>query len=335
MLRYESEKQKKNPALWGMEGRKDYLFEEVLQLWIDNNRIRQKGATVNKYQYMIRRHILPELGGRKLSELTAPLINSFLTRKLLDGRLDKGGGLSPSYVQSLTLIIRSALKFAADEQMCKPLLSPIYKPAAMKKELGILSLEEQRRLERYLAEHPNPTGLAVLLSLHAGLRIGEVCALSWEDLDLTEQVIHVRHTVARVQQAQDAEATSLIIDHPKTRASLRDIPISSFLLPSLREAGPSAKKGYVASGQERFVSPRSLEYRYHCLLQKCGVRRVNYHALRHTFATRCVEAGVDVKSLSEILGHANVSVTLNTYVHSSMAMKRVQMEKLSHVSSLV
>lgn len=307
-----------------------YLFRDVLNLWLENNRIRHKGATVIRYRYLIDRHILPILGDYRVSELTAPVVNSFLTQKLQEGRLDKHGSLSASYVSSIMLIIRSALKFAADEQMCMPLRSPIYKPASPKKELVILSIEEQRQLESYLTKELDLTGLGVLISLHTGLRIGEICALTWGDIDMKSHIIHVRHTVARVQATgnPDSGTSKLIIDVPKTKTSLRDIPISSALLPSLQRAGTMCESQYVVSECGDFVSPRTFEYRYHCLLRDCGIRQINYHGLRHTFATRCIEAGVDIKSLSEILGHSNVAITLSTYVHSSMEMKRIQLEKL-------
>lgn len=313
-----------------LSGHREKVFKEVLSLWLENNCIRQKKATVYKYQNLISTHIEPALGNMKLSQMTSTVINTFLMEKLHAGRLDGKGGLSPAYVRSITFVINSALKFAVDEQMCLPLKSPIYKPISPKKELSVLSLEEQRRLEKYLYLEQNPTKVGILLSLHTGLRIGEVCALTWDDIDLKNRVIHVRHTIARVKNidALDKRMSRLIVDTPKTKASARDIPIMSTLLPVLLEQSKVAVSKYVVSEIKFFVSPRTYEYRYHQILKECGLDEINYHVLRHTFATRCIEAGVDVKSLSEILGHSNVSITLNTYVHSSMDMKRSQLEKL-------
>lgn len=309
----------------------EHNFKEILCLWMENNRIRHKGATIKKYQYLIDRHILPDLGNLKLSQITSTIINSFLTRKIENGKLDKSGGLSASYVRSIMLIINAALKFAADEEMCQPLKSPVYKPVSQNNEITVLRIDEQKRLETHLLSEIAPTQLGILISLHTGLRIGEICALAWEDIDIENQIIHIRHTVARIKSTDFSEGNSskLIIDAPKTKASNRDIPIPSVLLPILKSNCTAASSKYVVSDTKDFVSPRTYEYRYHRLLEKCGIESVNYHVLRHTFATRCIEAGVDVKSLSEILGHSNVSITLNTYVHSSMEMKRTQLEKLN------
>lgn len=309
---------------------KERRFSEVLQLWLCNNRLRQKGATEHKYRTLIEQHIEPELGSYKMSQITSVVINSFLEKKQRSGRLDKKGGLSPSYVRSMALIIQSALAFAASEDFCQPLKSPICKPSLDKSELEILSKEDQERLEIFMDGKSDPTYTGIYITLYAGLRIGEVCALAWEDIDFEAKVIHIRHTVARVRNTDPKQdcRTKLILDTPKTVASVRDIPISSLLFASLTRIKDEHKFGYVLSESPSFVSPRTYEYRFHKVLEECGIKQVNYHVLRHTFATRCIEVGVDVKSLSEMLGHSNVGITLNTYVHSSMELKRKQLEKL-------
>lgn len=314
---------------------REKTFGEILDLWMDNNRLKLKGATINKYQNLIDTHISPALGNTKISDLTSTVINAYLSEKMKCGRLDKKGGLSPSYVKSIMLIINAAIQFAVKEEICAPLKTPISKPTLTKSELRILSFDEQKKLEMYLRLGTDPSKLGILLSLHTGLRIGEVCALSWDDIDFINRIIKVRHTVARVRNTSEktTSQTKLIIDSPKTKASVRDIPIPSVLLSELVSHRKVSESKYIISDKDTFVSPRTFEYRYHRILSESGVESVNYHALRHTFATRCIEAGVDVKSLSEILGHANVGVTLNTYVHSSMEMKRTQLEKLVSLSA--
>ena len=308
-------------------------FGEVLRLWEETNDIRLKGGTKQRYAYLIETHIVPELGKLRLSQISSTTINAFLSKKLENGRLNGNGGLSPSYVGSIMIIVSSAINFAVKEQMCPPLKTPIYKPQPEKKELEILSLEEQLVLEGFARADLNPTKVGIMISLYTGLRIGEICALTWDDVDLANEVIHIRHTVARIKNPDTASTakTKLIIDEPKTKTSKRDIPIPASLLPVIREYKKISISPFLASDKECFISPRTFEYRYHRVLDCCGISQINYHALRHTFATRCIEVGMDEKSLSEILGHSDVSITLNTYVHSSMSLKKTQMNKLGIV----
>ena len=143
---------------------------------------------------------------------------------------------------------------------------------------------------------------------------------------INKKVIHINHTLTRVLDAENK--TKIILDSPKTEASKRDIPICLTLEKVLLEEYAKRKSDFVVSEKQTFVGTRTFEYRYKQFLKNNNIQEINFHSLRHTFATRCVKAGVDIKSLSEILGHANVSITLNTYVHSSMETKRNQLEKL-------
>ncbi len=310
----------------------EVLFHELLSLWIADSQVRLKASTVYRYQYLIDTHILPELGGKPLESMTSPAINSFLANKLQAGRVDGSGGLSAAYVRSIALVISSALKFGAEQGMCFPVRSKIKKPAIMSKEIPVLTENQQRALESTLLTGTDEFKLGVYISLYTGLRIGEICALTWDDIDLKNRLIYVRNTVVRVRSDSEIGlGTHLIIDSPKTAASLRCIPICSNLHAVLSDYVSKAKSHFVASSSGSFVGPRTFDYRFKKLLDISGIPRINFHALRHTFATRCIVAGVDVKSLSEILGHANVSITLSTYVHSSLELKRTQLEKISRL----
>lgn len=310
---------------------KQYLsFEQVQKLWSAQNRIKQKPATQHRYDYLLQRHILPELGSYHIDSLTAPMINEFLLQKKYHGKLDGSGGLSASYVRSIALLIHAVMDFAAQSQFCTPMCSKIHKPPAERKELPILGFRELKNLIASVSDHPNSIKVAISLALFAGLRLGEICALHWNDIDMNEQVLHIRHTVSRVSAASsDPTHTVLILDKPKTATSLRCVPICPQLYEVLSHYRQHVKSEYVVSGKPGFVSPRTLEYRFRIFLEKANIPYIHFHSLRHTFATRCIESGVDIKSLSEILGHANVSITLTTYVHSSMEMKRKELEKLS------
>lgn len=307
------------------------LFRDILAAWQAANRIKLKEASVSRYQNLIDTHILPELGNKQMNQINVSVINRFLIEKLKNGRLDHTGGLSPSYVRSIALIISSAIAFGVTENMCSPLQSTITKPSIAKKELAVLCPEKQTILESELLEDINEAKLMVYITLYTGIRIGEACALRWEDIDFEAKLLYVRKTVSRVWLAVDGKKESkLVIGSPKSESSLRCIPICSMLHTILCSFPYRRKQGYILTNTAgtSFMSPRTFEYRYKAILKKCALDSVNYHALRHTFATRCIECGVDIKSLSEILGHSNVSITLNTYVHSSMELKRQQMEKL-------
>lgn len=309
-------------------------FGNLLALWIADNKVRLKASTVYRYQYLIDTHILPELGSKSMDNITSLVINSFLADKMQHGRLDGSGGLSAAYVRSITLVISSALRFGIEQGLCSITGLKISKPTVIPKELPMLSVSQQRTLESLLLTNTDETKLGVMISLYTGLRIGEICALTWNDIDLKNKVIYVRNTVVRVKSIEgELSKTHLCIDTPKTAASLRCIPICSSLLPVLSLCAAKSTSQYVASSTTDFVSPRTYDYRFKKLLDTCQIPHINYHALRHTFATRCIEAGVDVKSLSEILGHGDVSITLNTYVHSSMDLKRNQLEKITCFSA--
>ena len=313
---------------------KNILFEDVLSLWLENNRIKNKGATETKYQNMIETHILPELGDIKMSHLTAPFINAFLLNKLENGRLDGQGGLAESYINTMALIIDASIKFAADEKMCVPLCSKIYKPVIPKGKIEIMSVQNQQVLEKYLKINLDYTQLGMLISLHAGLRIGEVCTLTWEDIDFKSKLIHVQHTISRVRsKVPDKTKYEYIIETPKTEASVRDIPLTPYLLSALKIMKRIARTPYVISSDDNFVNPRTYENRYKRILKECKLQPFYYHTLRHTFATRCIEAGMDIKSLSEILGHSDIAFTLKKYVHPSMELKRRQLEKMAQLAS--
>lgn len=308
------------------------LFKDILEAWQDANRVRLKDASISRYQNLIDTHILPDLGNRRMEQLSATVINRFLAAKLENGRLDGTGGLSASYVRSISLIIGSAIDFGVTENLCSPLCSPIKKPSLPKKELSILCVQKQDALEQELLIDMTEEKLLIYLTLYTGLRIGEACALRWEDISFDSRVIYVRQTISRVWHSEGGKKSSkLIVGSPKTESSLRCIPICSKLYSILSQFPYHRKHGYVLQNNHDggFVSPRTFEYRYKRILKDAKLDSVNYHALRHTFATRCIERGVDIKSLSEILGHASVSITLNTYVHSSIELKRLQLEKLA------
>ena len=306
-------------------------YDTVLTAWLLSAKIAIKESTFAKYSQLIDCHIRPELGQYPLSKISTQILREFIQQQLLVGRLDGKGGLSPKTVTDILTIIRESMAYAEDNGamvVCNPQKLTIKRK---EKEMRVLTSQEQAALVCVLMNEVNLSKFGVLLSLYTGIRIGELCALQWEDLCLNSSILKVRKTIQRIQN-RNAEAerkTKVIITEPKSQCSIRDIPLPLFIVELAKrfEAGP---KAYVLSGTEsRYVEPRIMQERFKQYIAEAGIADANFHATRHTFATRCVEVGFDLKSLSEILGHANVNITLNRYVHSSFELKSSNMSKLT------
>ena len=226
----------------------------------------------------------------------------------------------------MAVIIEAALDYAVKEGFCQPLKNEIIKPCKSKKDITVLSPEEQINYENSLKAEASNTALGVMIVLYTGLRIGEICALHWNDIDIKNDLIHVNHTVSRVLSTDGKHKTKLVLSTPKTTASKRIIPIPSGLKTILQNV--SDKNGFVVSSTDSFMDTRTFDYRFKRLLKTKALKNIHFHVLRHTFATSCLQYGMDVKTLSEILGHSSATITLNTYVHSSMKNKREQLEKV-------
>lgn len=168
-----------------------------------------------------------------------------------------------------------------------------------------------------------------MIALYTGVRIGELCGLKWSDIDLSAKTIRIERTVQRIRVSGKANRTELIVSTPKSHTSVRMIPLPVFLVHMLKAFKPSNLDAFVITGDAKLPDPRTMQYRFKTLLIKNGIRTLNFHLLRHLFATNCVELGFDVKTLSEILGHSSVEITLNRYVHSSIERKRQCMDMLS------
>jgi len=310
-------------SLVSKDNKAELLFSNILEMWLSLNEVKVKKSTYDKYSYMIEKHIYPELGNMQLNKINAITINKFVKQKLICGSIEEHEPLSPSYVSTMVIIIKSALDYAEKEKIYSGLNNPIYKPSKKNSEFNILTPNEINVLETYLNQHLGNTEIGVLLALFTGLRIGEVCALEWNNVDLKNRVIHIKSTVSRVKI--EGKYTN-IIGPPKTESSLRDIPIPNKLYKNLKVLYKERQSEFVISDKTSFVYPRTYEYRYHKILKAAQITDINFHSLRHTFATYCISNGMDVKSLSEILGHASTNITMQRYVHPSLEMKRKQLE---------
>lgn len=206
-------------------------------------------------------------------------------------------------------------------------------PKETKKEMRVLSREEQEMFIAYLLKDMDACKFGVLLALLTGIRIGELCALRWESISMREKTIRITATMQRLRNMDtDGEnRTRIVIGPPKSDTSTRTIPMTEYAAELCGRMDPHCDAAFVLTGSTNYIEPRTLQYRLNRYVRDCGLEGVHFHTLRHTFATRCVEVGFEIKSLSEILGHATTTITLERYVHSSLELKRNNMNKLVEV----
>lgn len=321
------------------------LLHEYMDYWLEHQaKPYVKQSTYALYTRIIFRHLGPALGSIPLSEINEQDIRTFMQQKLSEsGRLDGNGALSEKTVREQLSLLNTIFKDASSAGLLvgNPLRN-IKRPKVLNNEMRVFSTREQRKIENTVIELGGQHYLGITLCLYSGLRIGELCALRWRNINFERRTITVAATLQRIQAPSDAAGkTMIIIDTPKSRRSFRTIPMINGLVQKLREyylSLPASRKtpdDFVFNRPQldgnRYIEPRLFEKYFQQIMRRAGIKNANFHALRHTFATRCVELNMDVKSLSEVLGHSTVSITLNKYVHSFMEQKRKSMSKLNHI----
>ena len=295
--------------------------------WLQLRKGKVKEATYIKYDTALNKHIKPRLGGCFPLGLTSGLVDDFTKELLLEEEL------APKTVHDILVVLHGVLKYTAARF---PRIFPaveINYPKCSRKETRVLSREEQRRFVAYLLSDMDTCKFGVLLTLFTGVRIGELCALQWGSISLREKTIRIAATLQRLRDTDEAGTTRtrIVIGSPKSDTSVRTIPMTAYTAELCGKMHPGSATAYVLTGTDAYMEPRALQYRMEKYTRDCGLEGVHFHTLRHTFATRAVEVGFEIKSLSEVLGHANTTITLDRYVHSSMEMKRDNMSKLEAV----
>lgn len=304
---------------------------DLLDLWMEGQRDAVKQSTFATYHHVVYSHIAPMIGSLKPNELHPQMLEALLLEKLKTGRLDGQGGLSGKTVQDITTIIKSVACYSNTRGIALDIGELSLKLKWQKGLVKTLSGVDQSKLLQFVKDDINPKKAGVVLCLYTGLRLGEICALSWKDICLDSETLWVTKTLQRISDVSGltGRKTMLILDSPKSVSSIREIPIPSFVVQLLQDMKTDGDAYFLSGRREQFVEPRTYENIFKAYIRQSGIRQTNFHTLRHTFATRCIECGMDVKSLSEILGHSDIKITLNTYVHPTMSMKRAGLEKLS------
>ena len=308
--------------------REGATLASVSARWLEEVKVFVKESTIAKYRDSLRCYILPKLGGIPMADLSTDNLRAFLSVLLVSGGA-KEQGLSARTVSWILCILKLIRKYAVERGYAVGFSTEALSVRQEQKQPRIFSEQETKRLRLYLRGHLTECNAGILLCLETGLRLGEICALRWDDISLTERKLHVRQTAQRIRTADEkaGRRTKVVITSPKSASSARVIPLTDHLCIVLSRLRPN--KGFLLTGdEERLMEPRSMQRHFKRVLENCGIAGANFHALRHTFATRGVEVGVDVKCLSSILGHSNVAMTLNRYVHPTMEMKRRSMAKL-------
>ena len=293
---------------------------EAVELFFTEREQKQKlkESTVSRYRYMVRRYIQPQLGAAPLYTLTEERVAAFYQRL-------QGQGLSPKSARDAGVLLRAILRTATKRGcFCTGVNAEL--PVCKKRQVEIFTEPEILRLAHHIVDEPDLTGLGVLLALNSGLRLGELCALRWSDIDLHAGFLRVER---EVQRLYEKGCTKLIVQPPKSESSLRRIPLPADILSLLAAHKPKTAGGVcLLTGTAAPLEPRTMQNRYRALLKRAGVPYRNFHALRHTYATRCIEQNVDVKSVSEMLGHSDVRITLQTYVHVSLRHKQQAVQSI-------
>ena len=293
--------------------------------WLCLNRDCLKASTYVKYKGILEKHIKPRLGRCPVRALSSLGVEKFSHQLLYEE------GLSPKSVKDILTLLHAVLRhFHKQFPEFLPLIEIAY-PKVPKNEMRVLSREEQLRFTQYLLQDMDNGKFGVLLALLTGMRIGEVCALRWEHISLSEKTVYICETMQRLQDFSNAGAskTHIVISEPKSNNSTRLVPLTDYVVRLCEERRCVNPAAFVLTGEARsYIEPRVMQYRLQRYTKECGLTGVHFHTLRHTFATRCVEVDFEIKSLSEILGHASPRITLERFVNSSMELKRENMNKL-------
>lgn len=318
-----------NASSNNINNNKSVLFLNVAETWLTSVKSTLKESTISRYRTILDKHLYPQFGNQFVNKINRSDVSEFITM-LLSAKCDGGKELSPKSVSGILSVMKNVMNYAQLVQGISVIDFSKIGVKLQQKKIRIFSNSERKKLNVYLLNEITFTKLGVLLCLYTGLRVGEVCALKWSDISFLDHRIRIERTMQRIQiPDENGHRTQVIITSPKSDSSVRDIPIPDDIYYILEKMKVS-EDCYILTGKKtKYIEPRTFENRFSKIIKECGISNASPHTCRHTFATCCVELGFDIKTLSEILGHANVSVTMNRYVHPSMELKKAHMNKLS------
>ncbi len=267
-------------------------------------------------------HLLPFFGN--MTELTEATVQSFVLQKL-------NAGLSAKTVKDFLIVLKMIMKHGVKNKWLEYAEWDIKYPTSTGPgNIEVLTIANHKKVLDYVKGHFSFKALGIYICLTTGLRIGEICALRWDDINAQTGTLHVKRTIERIYILEgDRKHTELVINDPKTPNSLREIPLSSEALsiirPLMKVVNPNF---YVISNDVKPIEPRTYRVYYKRLMKSLKIPEIKFHGLRHSFATRCIESNCDYKTVSVLLGHSDISTTLNLYVHPNMEQKKRCISKM-------
>lgn len=301
---------------------KEKTINQITEEWKEEKKKYVKKSTYAAYQLLIQNHIKPYFGD--LYEVNEEKVQQFVFDKL-------DAGLSEKTIRDIIIVLKMILKFGIKNGYLEYVQIDVKFPSKQdKKNLDVLSKANQKKFMEHLRNNFTFKNLGIFICLSTGMRIGEICGLRWCDVDTAEGVIKVRHTLQRIYIIEgETRHTELLLDTPKTANSVRDIPMSSELLKMLKSLNKVVNENYyVISNDIKPIEPRTYRNYYKKLCKQLDIPELKFHGLRHSFATRCIESKADYKTVSVLLGHSNISTTLNLYVHPNKEQKKKTIDKM-------
>ena len=307
-------------------------YGEWLTEWLNNYiRISAKHRTIERYSEIINNHLIPSVGDIELQELTPIILQKYISELLKCGNKRTGAGLSSSAVNSIITVIQNSLHTAYNLRYINDMVGDkLKRPKAVERQIECFSVAEQKQIEQAVRAGGKPYMLGVLICLYTGLRIGELLALEWSDIDFSNGTLMVDKTCHYGVNLNGQFGR--IVDTPKTETSIRLIPLPKQLIPLMKEHKKIPSKLVISKNGEG-ISNRTYQRNFESLLKSLNLKHRGFHALRHTFATRALECGIDVKTLSELLGHKSPAVTLKKYAHTFLIHKKEMMNRLGKLLS--
>ncbi len=295
----------------------DQTVSDLARVWLQKRCYNIKRSTYSGYVYCIETHILPCFGSVRLTDLTGAAILVFIENM-------HQKQLSDTTVRSALTIFKSILILGVQLNLLKRELLVYCSVTCRKPESKVLTVQESIHMKEYLLEKNTVFSIAILLCRGTGIRVGELCGLKWGDIDFVSNTISIKRTISRIPNPDPAEGqprTVLYIRTPKSRTSMREVPIPQYLVNSLKAIRKEADN-YFLTGLDACTEPRNVQKKFKTILKHCEMPDCNFHAMRHGFATACLEKGIDCKTVSTILGHASVRTTMDIYVHTSLKQKQ-------------